>query len=555
MTEVSKKQERASLLSKRILRTNKINSNEAIKLRERLDVYATKYRQRSLRHEEQVLGIKANLNNVVSVKEKMVISPVRRKFLQDHGVTLQMKDVYMEDFITAVDKVLDKGENGAFVDRGYDSDLSNNVSRSRAESAKTEHSGPNSADKFPLHLPLTLLQRKLKGRAASDSSISAGALADEEEEELERVKAPAVRSGTSPRPLSGKQQRFLYRVITPPIKGRHITEAYKEIEEDEKLVKELLERKKFHDRLKKEEGVKKKLPRDNNSSKLDSRGSKEVYGAEKVESTEVGRALSDRHDEDVVALDSEYKEVCISPEVRTKKNVRKVSTTDEDFEKLMQKYLTINREKEASPSLGDVDLVGSPEIYRSSKFDNRNGKDKDRPTEKSVFRLSPSVPRDSLTSVSSGGIQKVNFSEQPLENESESSEEAEPPYFVDSTKWKELVKKVRSELKEREISKQIVTKKARSIKHRTSKISHPTGVDAVEDIIYDARPQKSVAKGYATMHMKVGQRSVSICVPRFKSEGVCKEQTVMRANAKSELKVQKVRVREKLPRHLDSSMT
>ena len=552
MTAISKKQERASLLSKRIIRTNKINSNEAVKLRERLDGYAAKYRQRSMLHEEQVLGIKANLNNVVNVKEKMVISPVRRRFLQDHGVNLQMKDVYMEDFITAVDKALDKGESRASIDRGYDSDLSNDVSCSRAESARADRSTPTSADKFPLHLPLNLLQRKLRGRAASESSIPTGALVDDEEEGLEKLKAHSARSRKSPRPLSGKQQRFQYRMITPPIKGRHITEAYKEIEEDEKLVKELLERKKFHDRLKKEEGAKKKLPRENDSFKLDSRGAKEAYGAEMVESTEVGRALGD---EDFVATDSDYKELCTSPKVRSKNNERKLSTTDEEFEKLMQKYLTINREKEPSPSLGNVVSAASSEAYKSSNLDSRIGMDEDRQTKQSAFRFTRPIPRDSLISSTNGSRQKVNFSEQSLENESESSEETASPSFMNYAKWNEVVKRVRSELKEREASKQIATKKARVIKSRTSKISHPTGVDAEEDIIYDARPHKSVAKGYATMHMKVGQRSVSICVPRFKSEGVCKEQTVMRANAKSELKVQQVRVRDKSPKSSDTGLT
>ena len=548
MTAVSKKQERASLLSKRIIRTNKINSNEAIKLQERLDGFAAKHRQRSMLHDEQMMGIKANLNNVVSIKEKMDVSPIRRKFLLDHGVTLQVKDVYMEDFITAVDSSLVRGEGPKFVDRSSDSDSSNSGFGSSVRTVRSSSSS-STLDKFPLHLPLNVLRKKPNSRPASET-ISTEMLVDEEEEVPEKLRTQSTRVGASGRPLSGKQQKFLYRVITPPIKGRHITEAYKEMEEDEKLVRKLIERKKFHERLKKEEGARKKILREDDSMKLSSQRIKTLFSPQKEEGTEKRHA-------DFIAVDrNEPKELSIASEEDRVRNIEgRTSTSDEEFENLMQKYLQLEHDRKTVRSIGNMDTKGSARTFSSLTIDSRSTCSEDRTNTENALKFTHLASNDSFFSESVDGSKKVAFSQETPEIDSETDGKAVTATFLDSSKWDELATKVRKELKERESAERTVTKTACSTNRRISRISHPTGVDPDEDIIYDARPDRSVAKGYATMQMKIGQRSVSICVPRFKNETVCKEQIAMRANAMSELKVEKVRLNKQLKKPVGSTLT
>ena len=508
-----------------------------MKLRERLEGFATKQRQRNVRHEEQVTVIKANLNNVVSIREKMEVSPVRRKFLLDHGVTLQIKDVYMEDFITAVDNTVLSGESAKFIEKRPNSDTSDAVSGSEMKGSKADLYASSSADKFPLHLPLNMLHRKPRAQspsASNESSMSVEALIDEEEASLERLRAQSATPGASSRPQSGKQQRFLFRVIAPPIKGRHITEAYKEIEEDEKLVKKLLERKKFHDRLKKD-GTKRKVTRDDNNAQLNSKRTNEVFESEKEEF--LGEELVSGCSDDI--------ELPRTPEARARKSEHEIPSSDEEFDNLMRKHLKIQPERKFGVVMDSENTVLNTRNYLPSKIDNRIERTgwNDQVEHSKALSFTPSTSDNIPVSNASGSAQKVMFLEDPLDNESEMSEISSTPSSLDSTKWNELVAKVRSDLREREIS-QTVPRKTRLPQGRISRISHPTGIDTDEDIIYDARPDKSVAKGYATMQMKVGQRSVSICVPRFKNEGVCKEQITMRANAKSELKVEQGRVKK-----------
>ena len=542
---VSKKQEQAKLLSKRLIRTNRINSNEAMKLRERLEGFATKQRQRSVRHEEQVMDIKANLNNVVSIREKMEVSPVRRKFLLDHGVTLQMKDVSMEDFITAVDNTVLSGEKAKFVGKRPNSDTSDAVSGSEIKGSKTDLHASNSADKFPLHLPLNMLHKKRPPSVTNEGPLSVEVLVDEEEAALEKLRAHSTTPGAISRPQSAKQQKFLFRVITPPIKGRHITEAYREIEEDEKLVKKLLERKKFHDRLKKD-SAKRKVTRDDNNAQLNSKRTNEVFESEKEEFLE----------EEHVLGSSENKELPETPEVRPRRSEREIPSSDEEFDKLMLKHLKIQPERKFGVAMGSESTVFNTGDYLPSKIDNRIERIEwnDQPGLSKDLSFASSTSENTLVSSASGNTQKVMFLEDSLDNESEISEKLSTASSLDSAKWNELVAKVRSDLKEREIS-QTVPRKTRLPQSRVSRISHPTGIDTDEDIIYDARPDKSVAKGYATMQMKVGQRSVSICVPRFKNEGVCKEQITMRANAKSELKVEQGKVKKQRRKTIATNLT
>ena len=557
MTAVSKKQERVSLLSKRLIRTNKINSNEAMRLQERLDGFAARNRQYNKLHSEEVQGIKANLNNVVSVKEKMEISPVRRKFLQEHGVNLHAKDVYMEDFITAVDNALVRRDNGKLLpnrdERGSDSDSGVYVPSIRAKSAKTEASSSAfSADNFPLHLPISMLNKKPKSKTVSEISMSVESLVDDDDavSEKSRKQPGALRHS---RPSSGKRQKFHYRVITPPIKGRHITEAYKEMEENEKLVQKLLEKKKFHERLKREEAMKKKIGRGDDGAKAAFQRCEEKAGVTDYKDEYIGKRHgydvnhhSGSGTEDAVCTEFSWVNSEETLNAKPKKNQRKLSTTDEEFEKLMQKSLKLKLDRKARPLSGEANMLQNKEDFLPLKFDSERDRQSKNSNETMKSESAALTKEDSVVSSSINDNQKVQFSADLLETEDE--EEVKSPSCFDAAKWNELVTKIRGELKEQEKTKKIPARTSHLGlgKNRISRITHPTAIGEDDDMIYDARPDKSVAKGYATMHMTVGKRSVSICVPRFKNEGVCKEQTAMRANAKSEFNVEQVREKKQI---------
>lgn len=554
MTAASKNQERVTLLSKRIVRTNRINSNEAMKLQERLDGYVAKHRQQSKFHAEQVQGIKANLNNVVSVKEKMEISPVRRRFLQEHGVNLNMKDVYMEDFIVAVDNVLEKRARSVSTpnradERSLDAESSSSsylVPKIRAKSAKTEASSsvvtdPGSSN-FPLHLPINLLQKKSKTKLLTESSVSDESLVDEDiTTEKMRIRSARAKQAWS---KTGHGNFRHYRVITPPIKGRHITEAYKEMEEDEKLVQKLIEKKKFHDRIKSEEAARKRVIGAAVTCKPSlvtdvSNRESDLSDCVSINREDDARVMVHENDSKFRGADTEKEDASSSLEIISQ---RRRSNTDEEFEKLMQKSLRLKQERITKADSRDEETRFE---LKATMADSSGIKDDVKEIEQvSNIREKrrTSTVGDSNASKSGDSDRNAKLTNHPygLNTEDDSLDESSS---IDSRKWNELLNKIRGDLKKREDSKRTSTHRAKSAitRYRTSRISHPSAVDADEDIIYDARPDKSVAKGYATMHMTVGKRSVSICVPRFKNEGVCKEQMAVRANAKSELNVEQVR--------------
>lgn len=564
MTAVSKKQERASLLSKRIIRTNRINSREAKKLQGRLDGYVAKQRQNSKVHEEEVQGIKANLHNVVSVKEKMEISPVRRKFLHDHGVNLHMKDVYMEDFITAVDNALVRRESSSLTsqgdERGSDTESCSggSVPRIRSRSGKTEASSTVfGGEAFPLHVPLNLLQKRVKAKSISESSMSVESLVDDEDAPREKPRVLSAGAGGSKqsRPKSGDLKNFQYRVIKPPIKGRHITEVYKDMEEDEKLIKKLLERKKLHDRVKREESARKKVAHGENFAKgksdgSDKKGCVNKRQAEVKEWRNLRCLVTDINEEDGVLngfgdVDRHGKETAgeMNEEAKSSQaasNGRTQSNSDDEFEKLMQKSLRLKQEKElkTKPTSDNTAKNDHGHYLISSSVNVKHG----NRGERSIYKPL-AMKGDSTVSGPANNDQRIHFCEDFVNADPEAQVRPATPALLDSEKWSDLVKKVRRELRERETTNTQPLKRTTLglSKNKISRISHPTAVGVDEDIIYDARPEKSVAKGYATMHMTVGKRSVSICVPRFKKEGVCKDQATMRANAKSEMNVEQVR--------------
>ena len=575
MTAETRRRERPSLLSKRVLRTNKINTNEAIKLQERLQHFASLRKQKRLSIEEDVEGIKDNLDRVRNVKEKMEISPTRRKFLMDHGVNLKVKDVYMEDFITAVDNALEKpdkvtlisnkNENGRPMSSGTESMES--VSDFRVKSFRSNSSASfYSEDNFPLHLPLNMLRKKARGKQTSFESMT-----DEEQSDDElhssslRNSFRSIASGFS-RPTSGKTaSAFQYRVIEPPIKGRRIADAYKEIEAEEKLVQKLIEKKKFHDRVKREESMKKKQSISAKNKKLSTSKSSvvnnsegpnpgvensgvETEGKQKDLSESVGQyssVLAIPKDTHSIASAAEHSEVIERLPIDIKSSRKISSNVDEEFEKLMQKSLQLSLERKQKANSEDSYSEDMPfrnnnvtSLSASAKFRPSSNSSKQRTSSRSSFSTNNNSTDKARTKVSWTDCES---------NDEESEEDLSPSEIkpfqssFDLDNWNELVKKIRKDLKTQEASRPMTASKTQQAKRHLSRISHPTAVDMDEDIIYDARPDKSVAKGYATMHMTVGKKSVSICVPRFKTGAIVKGQTATRAGAKSAMNVENVR--------------
>ena len=556
MTAEARRREKPSLLSKRVLRTNKINTNEATKLQERLQHFASLRKQKRLSIEEDVEGIKGNLDRVRNVKEKMEISPTRRKFLLDHGVNLKVKDVYMEDFITAVDNALEKPDKVTLISNKNDNsrpmssgtESTESVSDFKVKSFRSNSSASfYSEDNFPLHLPLNMLKKKSKGKQISFESMT-----DEEHSDDELHSSSlrnSFRSITS-RPTSGKTISALqYRIIEPPIKGRRIADAYKEIEAEEKLVQKLIEKKKFHDRVKKEESMKKKQTIGANSKKLSTAKSFVVNnlegpnpGVENSGSETEGKQTELLHS---ITGAAEHSEVIGRLPIETKRNRKISSNVDEEFEKLMQKSLQLSLERKQKTS--SEDSYSEDISFRNNDVTSFSASAKFRPSSNSSRQRTSSRCSFSTNNNSTDkGRTKVSWTD--FDSNDEESEDDSGPSEIkpfqssfDLDNWNDLVKKIRKDLKTQEASRPMTASKTQQAKRHLSRISHPTAVDMDEDIIYDARPDKSVAKGYATMHMTVGKKSVSICVPRFKTGAVVKGQTASRASAKSAMNVENVR--------------
>lgn len=70
----------------------------------------------------------------------------------------------------------------------------------------------------------------------------------------------------------------------------------------------------------------------------------------------------------------------------------------------------------------------------------------------------------------------------------------------------------------------------------TRKVSKIKGRRSSQDFVYDARPDKTLSKGYVTMQMTIGNKQVKVYVPKF-SPGECLDDVVHdRARAKSAVK-------------------
>eukprot|EP00112_Aurelia_sp_Birch-Aquarium-sp1_P007918 Seg1865.5 transcript_id=Seg1865.5/GoldUCD/mRNA.D3Y31 product="hypothetical protein" protein_id=Seg1865.5/GoldUCD/D3Y31 len=573
MTAEVRKKERPSLLSKRVLRTNKINTNEATKLQERLQQFALLRKQKRLTIEEDVEGIQVNLDRVRNVKEKMEISATRRKFLMDHGVNLKVKDVYMEDFITAVDNALEKPDKVTLIsnknnnDRPMSSGAASmeSVSDFRVKSFRSNSSASlYSEDNFPLHLPLHMLRKKSKGKQTSFESLSDEENSDDDlQSSSQRISARSITSGISRRTNGKTASAVQYRVIEPPIKGRRIADAYKEKEEEEKLVQKLIEKKKFHDRVKKEESMKKKQSIGPKSKKVSTskwfvvnslegpnlrveNSGSETDGKQPWLSETVGHPSSEATSRDPHSVTGawEHSGAIGRLPIDTKRSRKSSVNVDEEFEKLMQKSLQLSLERKQQ---GNSEDSYSEDMSFRNNLTSFPASAKFRPSSNSSRQRTSS--RGSFSTVNNStdkGRTKVSWTDFDS-NEEESEEDLGPSEIkpsqssFDLDNWNELVKKIRKDLKTQEASRPITPSKAQQAKRHLSRISHPTAVDMDEDIIYDARPDKSVAKGYATMHMTVGKKSVSICVPRFKTGAVVKGQTASRASARSAMNVENVR--------------
>ena len=82
-------------------------------------------------------------------------------------------------------------------------------------------------------------------------------------------------------------------------------------------------------------------------------------------------------------------------------------------------------------------------------------------------------------------------------------------------------------------------------KKRRKKVTFGIGSELEKEMVYDARPHEAITKGYATLQMTVARKSVSVYVPKFKNEILCKEQLSGRANAKSSFEIEQARIKRR----------
>eukprot|EP00794_Sanderia_malayensis_P012699 gene12699-14001_t len=467
--------EKPTLLSRRVLRTNRVNVTEAAKLQDKLGRFQNIQKQREQTHKDHVMGLECNLRKISKVKDKMEVSVMRRKFLADHGVNLKVKDVNMDEFVSAFEDILGAKNNGR--------------------------------------------------------------------ESIAATFAPPMQ----------------FRVISPPMKGRSVMEVYRDLEGEEKLVQKRIEKEKFQLRLKKKseawkdqseaatKGGRKKVRKPGSASLsvgAKQRKAKNVFTNEERNKNkqQIINARNNNDDDDDYnneqSQDEKEGQIVSEIELDNESNDKgvKKNNKDDEFVELMQKYLQRSEEKR--------------QLSRSTKEESKVEREISSPTPSSslLFRRTDR-PRNEFSRLSS--VDNYGSDEPDRKDGNVSS---------DLREWKNLVKKTKEDLKIREAkfraqSPMLQGKdKPISRKNRQQPDSFSGQYStAIASPSQDPAGVKSVMKGYATMQMTVGKRAISIYVPRFENEAVCKGQTAGRANVKSCFEVEQVR--EKREQHKGRSLS
>ena len=600
----TRRAEKPTLLSRRVLRTNRVNVSEAVKLKTTLTSFSQMQKQKTQARLEDVEGLKGNLRKIGRVKEKMEVSAMRRKFLADYGVSLKVRDVNMNEFVSAVGENLSgKGRKSSSMPKDRDDErfseiesvysstnstssfLSSNASHDHTShvvtSSRDYQDPPNHvvAKHFPLHVSIDQLTKshRLKKKDSHIESVSIQSEDDSDSEADRLSEGAASFKASQSRPGSGSQTPMLFRRITAPTTGRRICDVYKQLEEEEKMVQKLVEKEKFNERVKKDEAVRQQLKlRDRIDSAASGRSGyrlpavaatvTKLLGKSPVHNTaltEKSTASEEPSETDLGPLHSRLgQEAVFLNETTTQHKEpvmkqRKQRGFEDEFDELMKRSLQLSDERKQRPkSVGCIREINAGDNfeYPNSIPENKDPSFQTKDNLAALKTASSSQSKDELGGhlETEGNVKtrhkKTAWSEDvgPFENEKSSEnekgdnelEEGLSDQSPESIKWRELVKKIQHDLKRGHQRAQSSTSLAR---RKSSRGIRPTSVG-----LSDTRPSKSVTKGYATMQMTVGKKVVSIFVPRFKNEVVCKGQTAGRANVKSCYQVEQVREKREL---------
>ena len=554
-----KQNEKPSILSRRVLRTFRLNEAENMKLKERLEHLGHSHMQQNALHSDDVRGLKRTMKRINSVKDKMEVSVHRRRFLAEYGVSVKQNEIDIEEFVNSLDEaIFDDKER-----RAKCSSNSRPLLDSRTSSASASGSSSEISVSSSLRLPIDSLLRKgkekdkRKARASSALPLTVTNTTDVTQGNEMARELPRPKSA----PISRTRQPFIFREITPPLKGRRVEEVYKQKEQEDKILQKLKEKEEFRKRasgVEPEKGYKsqRKTAFSNvldAANKIEVRSSsfKEEHFSEKEDdiTTNDLYAHSDPDTDTKTAWDDLSSDCNSNEEGHHSEN-----DVGLDLQKLMIGSVTPKRQKSLS-----LLNVNDP----SDKF-NHNDKTflavetvKWAKTNEEVFTESGKHKSKVAWADMCMGIKKSNNLPE-YESHTYTTDSTDDGVRAENTrdkwrnivrkvsedsvngqldKWHDIVKKVSDDLKKQQKKLESLERRPRTVRRR-AKTFH-----AEEEIVYDARPNKSVSKGYTTMQITVGRKSVSIFVPRFKSDTVCSQQTESRANAKSSLSVEEVRTK------------
>eukprot|EP00794_Sanderia_malayensis_P003170 gene3170-3640_t len=202
--------EKPSVLSKRIMRTFRVNANETWQLKETVQQIEVVYQQFCRSHFQNMKQVQQMLRNILAVKVHMDVSALRRRFLAQHGYYFQENCIVIAKFIQSIDEVI-------YTKQG---------TRIPINFAMTEAEQQQEKDESKKESNLKMRMRKIGERIEN---------ANEEHNDKDRDGGETEnRDKQSEANNNATRKPYQFRLILPPDKGRRIEEVYREIDEDNK---------------------------------------------------------------------------------------------------------------------------------------------------------------------------------------------------------------------------------------------------------------------------------------------------------------------------------
>ena len=473
------KGDKPSCLSKRVMKVYRQNKTESTKLHEKLDHIEKAQVQSMILMKDSIRSLRQTSHEIKSVTEEMDVSQMRRKLFADHGCTLKEQKMNINDLIRRVDAIIHE----------------------------------------PIGTPIPLIFDQAVATKGIEEEAS-----DKNDNEYLGV-GMDTKMPENENHYEGKP--FQFRKIVPPLKGRKIEEVYKEMKREEKRLLKVRELADFRRRSEEFEIRRKgKAQQDSdNDMKTESRNLELENLNEITKMTESFESLLDDTEGD--------------------------STKNDDIDRANAN----NRNKcTASPSIGrqNATVVPSMAQFPHGMKRNRNAQNT-RPLSCPPKSLGLNISTRTRK-LAAPGI-KMSPQQQTRRAWGENANiktHAEGKNLKKKTKRRDKIRPKSCQdqlLHGRKISptspppqRKLSSSFALENETRVRKISYGNGHEVDKEIVYDARPNDAMTTGYATLRMKVGGKSASVHIPKFKRDLMQNENITRRQKATNAFEIEKRRI-------------